>query len=169
MIFSGCEAHPGTWTSVADLASVFTISWTGQMSNKLSGSFLANPHFSPSNRCVSACVCNRHMHQPSYLIPVSAHEEAAWNRKGVGLETEGELGSSPLSVPRDDHALHLPPVNEGGTHLLARSSEDEATSQCTQYTQWTRLTKAIVRSHCAGNADKSHCISTVRNFWVENR
>lgn len=75
------------------------------------------------------------MHQPSYLIPVSAHEEAAWNRKDVGLETEGELGSSPVSVPRDDYALHRPPVNEGGIHLLARSSEDEAKSQCAQYTR----------------------------------
>lgn len=68
------------------------------------------------------------MHRPSYLIPVSAREEAAWDRKGVGLETEGELGSSPVSVPREDYALHLPPVNEGCAHLLARSSEDEVKS-----------------------------------------
>ena len=169
VIFSGCEAHPGTWTSVTDLASVSAISWTGQMSNKLFGSFLANLHFSPCNRSVSVCVLNRHMHRPSYLIPVSAREEAAWSRKGVGLETEGELGSSPVSVPREDYALHLPPVSEGCAHLLARSSEDEVKSQCTQYTQRTRLIKAIVWSHGEGNADNSHCISTVRNFWEENR
>lgn len=138
--------------------------------NSLAASWQTSPSLPPIDVWVSVCVTDTHTCQV-ISKPCICSRETAWNRKGVSLETEGELGFSLVSVPRNDYAVRLSSPTCQRRTRSPTCRELQVWSHVTTHTAHsvTATTNTIVRSRCSGNADKSHSISTVRTFREENR